>query len=115
MVEEIIKMKAIPWSYAYKFMEQRASQEPGIMGIQQKTLMYLKEFANLEPDIAVQAMEELERMGVKDVVAANLVNVCPKTVNEIYWILQVDSETSYDPSVVQKIHEVLLKYCGTPR
>ncbi|MCE4617360.1 MAG: hypothetical protein F7C32_02110 [Desulfurococcales archaeon] len=112
MVDEIVKMKAVPWSYAYKFMERRAEQEPGIMGVQQKTLMYLKEFANMEPEEAMELVRELEGLGLKDFVAANLVNICPQTINEIYWILQVDTETQYDPDTVEKIHRILSKHCS---
>ncbi|MEB3825590.1 MAG: hypothetical protein LRS47_02845 [Desulfurococcales archaeon] len=109
----IREWKPITLAKAYELLSRRADQEPGLMEIQSKTLDYLKEFGGSgDPLNLEQLVNELCEDGIDCEVAVNLVDICPRTLEEVFSILSMKEETKHiAPERAKEILDTLSGKC----
>ncbi len=114
MERRILGERYVTYSEARKLLEERAKDaELGVPVAVERTLDYLKLFGDRDPEAARRAVEELKGLGLDEVLAVNLANICPREPGEVRSILAMNKELVYDEELVSKILEKLSSYCET--
>lgn len=128
MERRIIGEKAITYSEAREILarvrEERARErgaEPGEGGVEEEkglgvideVLEYLSKAAprQLSAKESRELVEKLKELGVKEVVAVVVANICPRSKGELMAILQMDREISV-LDVAEKVYPVVGEYCS---
>ena len=110
----IVESRPIPLALARKLAEERLEEgETGVSPILLKARDYLDRFGAGDPEKAVEAVERLKSLGLDEVVAVNIVNICPKSPGEVRSILMMKKEIAYDEELVSKILEAIGDFCST--
>lgn len=111
MDRRIKKKILVSYHEARTLLEPRIKEE-SVLDIQVKTWEYLKIFGDRSPEEARRILEELLKLGIKDVVAVNILNICPSSEGEVRSILSMDKEASYPLDIPEKILAVIRDYCS---
>ncbi len=113
MKRRIISKKLVTWSEARRIMEDRIRDEaPSILAEQERTWEYLKVVGDRDPDREREAVEKLVELGLSEVLAVNMVNICPKQPGEVRLVLAMEKELVYDEELVTKILDIVRECRG---
>lgn len=113
MKRRIISKKLVTWSEARRIMEDRIKDEtPSILAEQERTWEYLKTVGDRDPDREREAVKKLMELGLSEVLAVNMVNICPKQPGEVRLVLAMEKELVYDEELVSKILDVIRECRG---
>ncbi|MEB3862410.1 MAG: hypothetical protein GSR84_09365 [Desulfurococcales archaeon] len=108
MKRRVISKQLVSWSEARSIMESRIKDtEPPILPEQERTWEYLKLVGDKDPEKERVAIEKLSELGLRQEIAVNLVNICPKTPGEVRLVLGMDKEIVYDEELVSRILEII--------
>ena len=108
MNRRVIGKKYVSWSMARKILEDRIKQESGsIIAEQERTWEYLKAYGDRDPELESKAIKKLIDLGLDEVLAVNLVNICPEEPGEVRLVLAMRKELKYDEELVSKILDVI--------
>ncbi|MEB3844886.1 MAG: hypothetical protein LRS48_04305 [Desulfurococcales archaeon] len=114
MTRKVVSEKSITWAEAMRLLQERVKDETsGVVLIQERTLEYLKTVSLLDAENAERLAAELETAGIPRDVAVVIANICPQSPGEVRSILEMDKEKKYDEELVNKILEIVSKYCGS--
>lgn len=110
----IVESRPIPLALARRLAEERLQEgETGVSPILLKARDYLDKYGLGDPDKAVETVEKLKELGLDEVVAVNIVNICPRSPGEVRSILMMKKEAAYDEELVSKILETIEDFCST--
>ena len=112
MDRRVKRKTLVSYHEARKLLEGRIKEDI-VLDIQNRTWEYLKMFGDKDPEAARRLVEKLVEIGVKEVVAVNIVNLCPQDPGEVRLILSMDKETSYPLDIPEKILGLLEEYCSS--
>ena len=112
---EVLEEKHIPNPIARKLLEkiikEIEAKEGSVPPLLLKTVEYLRMFSKMEPEKAEELEEELKKFNLKPETIVMIINICPKTLDELRTLLTVEERT-IDTEEATKILEVIQKYCS---
>ncbi len=113
MTRKILSSKNITWSEAKEILYKRKQEAGGgVLVTQERAWEYLKTFAILDSSTARKLVEELvSTIGLDEELAVVVANICPASKGEIRSILEMKKELQYKEEIVDKIKEIVDKYC----
>ena len=88
---------------------EKIQEERELTSIEAYTLDYAKKFAKIPADSARKAVRELVELGVPEPYAVQIVNIMPRTEDELRVIL-APLMKPFTPSALKKILEILDRY-----
>ncbi len=116
MERRVRETRYVPLAEARRLVEERYQEEDeaGIPLALTRVREYLREFGSGDPSLAVEAVRRLiSELGLDEVIAVNLVNICPGSPGEVRSILAMRKDIAYDEELVSKILEMIRDYCST--
>ncbi|MCE4612991.1 MAG: hypothetical protein F7C07_04080 [Desulfurococcales archaeon] len=113
MNRRVISKRYLSLAEARDLLEKRMKEEPPPITEQERTWDYLKTFGKGDPEKARKAIENLQGIGLDEVLSVNIVNMCPSTPGEVRLILAMRKELTYNEELVSKILEIVRDYCGS--
>jgi len=96
--------------YVEKYIERVRNETATSPSLALRVAEYLRKFSKIPPDRVGELRGKLEEMGLKEESVVMIINICPKTVNELIGILQVE-ERSFEQEFLEKIISTLKDYC----
>ncbi len=96
--------------YVEEYIERVRSETATSPPLALRVAEYLRKFSKIPLDRVSELRRKLEEMGLKEESVIMIVNICPKTVNELIAILQVE-ERSFEQELLEKIISILKEYC----
>ncbi|MCC6012948.1 MAG: RNA polymerase Rpb4 family protein [Candidatus Verstraetearchaeota archaeon] len=105
MPKEIIKEKILTYSQVKKLLEER-EKEGGLNYLQKITYEYVSKLSKLDADKAEELMKKLEMEGISPIVAAQIVNIMPKTIDELRTILSTENKI-FLPSDLERVLSII--------
>jgi len=104
----------VPLPVARRLVESRLAEEGyGVDPSIPRVRDYLKLFGDRDPDKAEEAVEKLKALGLQEVTAVDIVNICPGTPGEVRSILVLEPEKNYDEELVKRILDEISEYCAS--
>ncbi|MDH5807302.1 MAG: RNA polymerase Rpb4 family protein [Candidatus Methanomethylicaceae archaeon] len=101
MPKEVVKEEVLSLPQVKKLLEKRFNEgEPNYL--QKITYDYVTKFSKLPPEKAEELMKKLEVEGISPPVAAQIVNIMPKTTDELRILLTTEKKL-FLPSELEKI------------
>lgn len=101
MPKEIVKEEVLSLPQVKKLLERRFGEgEPNYL--QKITYDYVTKFSKLSPEKAEELMNKLKAEGISPEVAAQIVNVMPRTMDELRTLLTTEKKL-FLPSELEKI------------
>lgn len=101
-------MIALP--QAAKIVEE-VKEKYGLSQLQEKVLDYLKKFSKINEEKAVELLEKLTKeYGVSEFSAVQIVNIMPKTVDELRAILAKETTKVFLPEDLEKMLSTINEY-----
>ncbi len=92
----------------------RRVREGDIKDVIDRTWEYLSDVGEGDPAKAREIREKLiKEVGLDEVVAANMVSICPTTPGEVRAVLMMRKESVYDKELIDRILEILEPLCGS--
>ena len=112
MERRVIAKRYLTLAEARELMEARLHEDSDLITIEHERVWeYLREFGSLDSSSARKAVEDLMRLGLDEVIAVNIVNLCPRDPGEVRLVLAMKKEVMYDEELVNKILEVVSGLC----
>jgi DNA-directed RNA polymerase subunit F len=108
MPREIVKEEEVTLPQVKKLLEQRMT-EGELSYLQRLTYDYCTKFSKLSPDKADELLKKLKADGLSPVIATQIVNLMPRSVDELRTVFAVESKPVL-PSELEKILSVLNSY-----
>jgi DNA-directed RNA polymerase subunit F len=105
MPKEIIKEKILTFPQVKKLLEER-EKEGGLNYLQKVAYDYVTKLSKLDANKAEELMKKLEIEGISSIVAAQIVNIMPKTIDELRTILSAENKV-FLPSELEKILSII--------
>jgi len=110
---KIVGKRFVSWSEARSIMEERIKQgSPSILPEQERTWEYLKTVGNRDPERDREAINKLIELGLNEITAVNMVNICPREPGEVRLVLQLEKDKVYDEDLINKILDILNECAG---
>ena len=106
---KVLKEKSITLAEVKKILEDKNKNEP-LTTIEQTTLDYARKFAKIPYEKAIKLMEDLINLGVSEDIAIQIVNILPRTIEELRTIVMKREEREYEPEFLNKILELISQY-----
>ncbi len=112
MVKRVLNVEDISISEALKILEEKIVSK-GVTGdIVEKTLDYLRKFSKINAEKARELVGELiKRFGLTRITAIQIVNIMPKSIDELRTLLGVERREFSDKDLEEML-ELLKKYMG---
>jgi len=111
---EILETRLLSNPEAYgllkKAVDKILEKEPSVIHLVQKTLDYLKKFSKMDPESATAVRGLLEKYGLKEETIVMIINICPKTVDELRSLLELE-ERFIETETAEEIVGTLKNYC----
>ncbi len=106
------KLLSNPEALAYlKKYEKLARELSGTVPLlASRVIEYLSKFSKMPPDSARSLREKLESMGFKEETIVMIINTCPKSVDELRSLLELE-EKVYETSTLEEVLKLLSEYC----
>lgn len=111
MPREVVARRYLTIPEALAILGAR-SEEGELTDVARKTLEYLRQFSKTDPESARRIVIEVSELGVSEEVAVMLANICPSSTDEVRTVLAYDKKKLYTTEEVEKILEILMRYCG---
>ncbi|MGC8936842.1 MAG: RNA polymerase Rpb4 family protein [Candidatus Methanomethylicaceae archaeon] len=105
MPREIVKEEVLTLPQVKKLLEQR-EKEGELSYLQRLTYDYAVKLSKLSPEKAEELLSRLKSEGIPSAIAAQIVNIMPKTVDELRTIFAGESKP-FLPSELEKILTVV--------
>jgi len=105
MPREVVKEEVLTLPQVKKLLEQRA-KEGELNYLQRLTYDYSVKLSKLSPEKAEELLKRLVSDGISPPVAAQIVNIMPKTVDELRTVFASESKP-FLPSELEKILTVV--------
>ena len=113
MERKLVSKKLLSYAEAKKLVEERI-KEGNYNETTERSWEYLKLFGTGDPELARRTIERLVNdLKLDEIIAVNIVNICPKEPGEVRLILAISKEFIYDEELVKKVLEYVQEYCGT--
>ena len=114
MERRLVGIKYISYSEAKAIIHKRLQEAPS-KDLIDRTWEYLGDVSVGEAQKASEIREKLiSELGIDEVVAANIVSICPKSPGEVRSILtskETTKELAYKEDLVKKILELMNELC----
>ncbi len=114
MERKLVGVKYISYTEAKAILHKRLQEAPS-KDLIERTWEYLSDIAEGDPEKANEIREKLiKELELNEVVAANLVSLCPKSRGEVRSILMskdTTKEIAYNEEVIDKILNILKELC----
>jgi DNA-directed RNA polymerase subunit F len=109
---EELKLLSNPEALAYlRKYEKLARELSGTVPLlASRVIEYLSKFSKMPPDNARSLREKLEAMGFKEETIVMIVNTCPKSVDELRSLLELE-EKVYETGTLEEVLKLLSEYC----
>ncbi|MGC8982506.1 MAG: RNA polymerase Rpb4 [Desulfurococcaceae archaeon] len=109
---EELKLLSNPEALAYlRKYEKLARELSGTVPLlASRVIEYLSKFSKMPPDNARSLREKLESMGFKEETIVMIVNTCPKSVDELRSLLELE-EKVYETGTLEEVLKLLSEYC----
>jgi DNA-directed RNA polymerase subunit F len=111
---KLVNVKYISYAEARDVLYKRIQEAP-LKDLIERTWEYLSDVGEGDAVKAAETREKLVSLGIDEIVAANLVSICPKTPGEVRSILmskETTKEIMYNEEVINKILEILKEFCS---
>jgi len=107
---KILSQKMITLPQAAKIVEE-VKEKYGLSQLQEKVLDYLKKFSKIDEEKASELLERLiKEYGLSDASAVQIVNIMPKTVDELRTILAKERTKVFLPEDLEKMLSTVNEY-----
>jgi len=107
---KILSQRMIALPQAAKIVEE-VKEKYGLSQLQEKVLDYLKKFSKINEEKAVELLEKLTKeYGVSEFSAVQIVNIMPKTVDELRAILAKETTKVFLPEDLEKMLSTINEY-----
>lgn len=110
---KVLKEKNITLTEVKKILEEKSKKEE-LTVIEQATLEYARKFSKLAYEKAIELMKELEKFGISEFGAIQVVNILPTTIEELRTILMKE-EVELTPETLREIIELIKSYKGSEK
>ncbi len=112
---EVLNEEHLSNSEAYKIVKDIVNRiqrhEGSVPLLLVKTLSYLSKFAEkIPPEKAISLRKALRKYGLKEETIVMIINVCPKTLDELRTLLEIE-EKVIDTETASEILELVKTYC----
>ncbi len=111
---EIVEEKMVSNAEAYKLLKKVVDKimerEGSVPILLSKTLEYLSKFSKIDPDSAQGLRKILEKYGLKQETIIMIMNICPKTIDELRTLLDFE-EKVMETETIEEIIESIKPYC----
>jgi len=109
---KLVKKTYVSYAEAKDVLYRRV-REGDIKDVIDRTWEYLSEVGEGDPELAGSIRVRLiEEAGLDEVVAANMVSMCPTTPGEVRSVLMIRKESVYDKELIDQILEILKPLCS---
>ncbi len=108
MPREVVKEEVLTLPQVKKLLEQR-EKEGELSYLQRLTYDYSIKLSKLSPEKAEELLNRLKEDGIPSLIAAQIVNIMPKTVDELRTIF-VSESRPFLPSELEKVLTVVNSY-----
>ncbi|MGQ9759372.1 MAG: RNA polymerase Rpb4 family protein [Candidatus Methanomethylicaceae archaeon] len=105
MPREVVKEEVLTIPQVKKLLEQR-EKDGELSYLQRLTYDYTVKLSKISPEKAEELLNRLKADGISPAIAAQIVNIMPKTVDELRTIFASETRP-YLPSELEKILTVL--------
>ncbi len=114
MERRLIGTKYISYTEAKAIIYKRLQEAPS-KDLIDKTWEYLGDVSTGDAEKASKIREKIKNeLNIDDIVAANIVNICPKSPGEVRSILaskEPTKELGYKDDVIEKVLEMMKELC----
>lgn len=93
-----------------KTIDRILEKEGTIPHLLSKTLKYLNKFSKIDPVTAKALRNKLEKYGLRKESIVMIINICPKTIDELMSILEIEKRV-YEKEVLDEILEEVKNSC----
>ncbi|MEM4816150.1 MAG: DNA-directed RNA polymerase subunit F, partial [Desulfurococcaceae archaeon] len=111
---EIIEEEYLSNPEAYELLKKvvdKIIEKEGVVSpLLSKTMRYLSKFSKLESETARALKSKLEKYGLKKETITMIINICPKTIEELHSILEIEKKI-YEKEVLDEIIEEVKASC----
>ncbi|RLE82209.1 MAG: hypothetical protein DRJ52_02625 [Thermoprotei archaeon] len=107
---KILSQKMIAIPQAVRIIEE-IKEKYGLSQLQEKVLEYLRKFSKIDGDHASELLNRLvKEFGLSEFSAVQVVNIMPKTVDELRTILAKETTKVFLPEDLEKMLSVINEY-----
>jgi DNA-directed RNA polymerase subunit F len=110
----LVGTKYISYAEAKAILYKRIQEAPS-KDLIERTWEYLGDVGEGDAEKAAEVRERIVReLGIDEIIAANLVSICPRSPGEVRSILmskETTKELAYNEDLVNKILEILGEFC----
>ncbi|OYT40858.1 MAG: DNA-directed RNA polymerase subunit F [Desulfurococcales archaeon ex4484_58] len=110
IVEAKLLSNAEAWKLLKKAIDKVMEREGSIPMLLSKTLDYLSKFSKIDPESASALREILEKYDLKQETIVMIMNICPKTIDELRTLLELEEQV-IETETAQEIIESIKPYC----
>lgn len=111
---EIIEEEYLSNPEAYELLKKTVDKilekEGTVSPLLSKTLKYLNKFSKIDPETAKALKNKLEKYGLMKESIVMIINICPKTIEELLSILEIEKKV-YEKEVLDEIIEEIKTSC----
>lgn len=109
---ESIRMISNPeaLSYLKNYEEELRSTMGTISPTVSRVIEYLSRFSKISPDKAFELREKLESKGFKQETIVMIMNICPRTLDELRPLLELEDKV-YETAFLEDVLGLLNEYC----
>lgn len=109
---ESIKLLSNPEALAYlkKYVEKVKETTGTTSPLISRVLEYLSKFSKIPSEKALEVREKLLLKGLKEETVVMIMNICPKTIDELRILLELEDKV-YETAFLEDIVKMLNEYC----
>ncbi len=107
---KIINFKEIPIALIRKILTRDRISEGEAGDLQKRVLEYSEQISKCPPDLSEKIFNELVEMGFREITSAQIINICPKTIDELKTLLYFEQEVP-DEEVLNRVLNLLKESC----
>ena len=107
---KILSFREVPLPSVKKMLLETEARSAKLQGLQRRVLEHATIFSKCSEDKVDELVDKLLGLGLREITAAHVINICPRTKDELISLLNFEQKMPSEENM-EKILELLSEYC----
>lgn len=107
---KILSLKEVPLPSVKKLLLETEARGVKLQELQRRVLEHASIFSKCDEDRVDELVDKLSGLGLREITAIHIINICPKRKDELVALLNFEQRTPSE-EVMEKILGLLGEYC----
>jgi DNA-directed RNA polymerase subunit F len=107
---KILSFREVPLPSVKKMLLETEARGAKLQDLQRRVLEHATIFSKCSEDKVDELVDKLLGLGLREITAAHVINICPRTKDELISLLNFEQKMPSEENM-EKILELLSEYC----